>query len=212
MTQSAGSASSAFGTVACVSAATDLRNASRILVYGVTGSGKSTLAAKISSATGIPWHSVDDLTWEPGWTEVPIDEQRRRIEAICRREEWILDSGYSKWLDIPMARVELIVGLDYPRWQSFGRLCRRTVIRMVDRTSICNGNRESLRNTFSKDSLLIWHFTSFKGKRRRIRAWEADPVAPAVQRIRSSRDVHRLLDHLPPGSGQPTPQVGRIDI
>jgi adenylate kinase family enzyme len=38
----------------------------RILVYGVTGSGKTRLAESISAATGIPWYSIDDLTWEPG--------------------------------------------------------------------------------------------------------------------------------------------------
>jgi hypothetical protein len=64
---------------------------------------------------------------------------------------------------------------------------------MVDRTVICNGNRESLRNTLSKDSILAWHFRSFMSKRTRIRAWEADPAAPAVQRIRSAREVRRLL-------------------
>jgi len=188
MSKTNGSTPAALGTVVHVSAAIDLRAASRILVYGVTGSGKSTMAAKLSSATGIPWYSVDDLTWEPGWQVVPVDEQRRRVEAICQREDWIIDSAYSAWLDVPWARVELIIGLDYPRWQSFGRLCRRTLIRMVDRTVICNGNRESLRNTLSKDSILAWHFRSFTSKRARIRAWEADPSAPAVQRIRSARE------------------------
>jgi adenylate kinase family enzyme len=169
------------------------------MVYGVTGSGKSTMAARISSATGVNWYAVDDLTWEPGWTVVPLEEQRKRIENICRQDEWILDSGYAKWLDIPMNRVDLIIGLDYPRWQSFGRLCRRSLIRLIDRTVICNGNRESLRNMFSKDSLLLWHFKSFKRKRLRIRTWESDPGAPAVQRIRSARDVRRLLpDASPP--------------
>ena len=86
--------------------------ASRILVYGVTGSGKSTMAARISAVTGVPWHSVDDLTWEPGWVPVPADEQRRRIATICEGDSWVLDSGYGAWIDIPLARVELIVALD----------------------------------------------------------------------------------------------------
>ncbi|HEU0129091.1 MAG TPA: adenylate kinase, partial [Pseudonocardiaceae bacterium] len=49
-------------------------DARRILVYGVTGSGKSTLAERLAQATGIDWHSVDDLTWQPGWVAVPVDE------------------------------------------------------------------------------------------------------------------------------------------
>jgi len=92
-----------------------LGDARRIFVYGVTGSGKTTLAEQLSVVTGVPWHSVDDLTWEPGWVEVPGDEQRRRIQAVCDGHEWILDTAYGQWLDVPLARVELIVGLDYPR-------------------------------------------------------------------------------------------------
>jgi adenylate kinase family enzyme len=117
-------------------------------VYGVTGSGKSTLAAQISAATGIPWHSVDDLTWEPDWVAVDDQEQRRRIAAICARPAWILDTAYGKWLDVPLARVEVIVALDYPRWLSLSRLITRTARRLVDRRTICNGNRETLRQTF----------------------------------------------------------------
>ena len=73
----------------------DFRSATRIAVYGVTGSGKTRAAADIGAVTGLPWHAVDDLTWEPGWVEVPTDEQRRRIERICRGDAWILDSIYS---------------------------------------------------------------------------------------------------------------------
>ena len=65
--------------------ANDPIGASRILVYGVTGSGKSTLAVKISTATGLPYHPVDDLTWQPDWIQVPLDEQRRRMTRICER-------------------------------------------------------------------------------------------------------------------------------
>ncbi|MGH3467846.1 MAG: adenylate kinase, partial [Thermocrispum sp.] len=90
--------------------------ARRVMVYGVTGSGKTTLAARLSEVTGLPWHSVDDLMWQPGWVETPLDEQVRQVSAICAGEEWILDTAYGKWREIPLARAELIVALDYPRW------------------------------------------------------------------------------------------------
>jgi len=170
-----------------------VHGARRVLIYGVTGSGKTTLAARLSGITGLRWHSVDDLTWQPGWVEVPTEQQRSIIHDICQGSEWILDSAYSKWLDEPLGRAELIVALDYRRWVSLQRLVRRTIARLVDGRLICNGNRESLRNTLSKDSILAWHFRSFTSKRARIRAWEADPAAPAVQRIRSAREVRRLL-------------------
>ncbi|MFI5893582.1 hypothetical protein ACIA5D_26100 [Actinoplanes sp. NPDC051513] len=41
----------------------------RILVYGVTGSGKSTLARRLGDRLGLPYHAIDDLTWDPGWVQ-----------------------------------------------------------------------------------------------------------------------------------------------
>lgn len=165
----------------------------RILLYGVTGSGKTVLAERISTVTGIPWHAVDELTWEPGWVEVPENEQRTRIAAICAGERWVLDTAYGRWLDIPLARVELIVALDFPRWLSLSRLVRRSVARAIDGKPMCNGNRESLRNLFSRRSIIRWHFKSFSRKRARIRGWENDPDAPAVIRLTSPRQVERWL-------------------
>jgi adenylate kinase family enzyme len=167
--------------------------ANRILVYGVTGSGKTTMARHIAERTGLPWHSVDDLTWEPGWTPVPEDEQRRRIAAICAGERWILDTAYGVWREIPLARAELIVALDYPRRVSLGRLLWRTLRRSVDRKPICNGNIETIRLAFSRDSIIAWHFRSFASKRARIRAWAADPPGAAVVRLTSPGAARRWL-------------------
>jgi adenylate kinase family enzyme len=175
----------------------------RILIYGVTGSGKTTLAARLAAITGLPWHSVDELTWEPGWVEVPVEEQRRRIAAICAGEQWILDSAYGTWREIPLARAELIVGLDYPRWFSLQRLLRRTVARALDGRLICNGNRESLRQALSRDSIIWWHVTSFARKRRRIRRWSRDPAGPPVVRLTSARDTEAWLSGLSPDSPGP---------
>jgi adenylate kinase family enzyme len=143
------------------------------------------MARQLAERTGLPWHSVDDLTWEPGWVGVPADEQRRRIAAICAGERWILDTAYSSWIDVVLDRVQLIVALDYPRWRSLWRLARRTLRRNLDHRPICNGNTESFRQTFSRDSIIVWHFRSFARKRARIRAWVADRSGPEVVRLTS---------------------------
>lgn len=169
--------------------------ARRIVVYGVTGSGKSMLAARIATATGLPYHCVDDLTWLPGWVEVPAAEQRRRMAAIAAEPDWVLDAIYSAWADTVLPHVELIVALDYPRWLSLSRLLRRTLRRMVDRRPICNSNVESARNAFSRNSMIVWHFRSFPHKRARIRRWlgEGRPVL----RFTRPRDVERWVTGLP---------------
>lgn len=168
----------------------------RILVYGVTGSGKTTAAARIGQATGLPWHAVDDLTWQPGWVSVSKDVQRRRIATICEQDEWILDSAYGEWLDVPFARVQLIVGLDYPRWLSLSRLVRRTVARAIDKKPICNGNYQTWRRMIGRDSIVGWHFQSFARKRARMRAWEVDPNAPDILRFTTPRELDAWIARL----------------
>lgn len=156
----------------------DGTGARRILIYGVTGSGKTSLARRIGELTGIPWHSMDDeVGWLPGWTERPAADQRRIAEATCAGPEWVLDTAYGTWLDVPLARVELIVALDYPRWFSLQRLLRRTLTRATTGEQMCNGNTETWRQVFSRDSIIVWHFRSWARKRARIRQWVSDPTS-----------------------------------
>ncbi len=185
--------------------------ADRVLIYGVTGSGKTTLAQQVAERTGLPFHGVDDLTWEPGWIGVPPAEQRRRIATICAGERWILDSGYSRWIDLVLARTDLIVALDYPRWRSLVRLLRRTLARAISQRPVCNGNTETFRQMLSPDSILVWHFRSFARKRARMRAWAADPQGPAVIRLRSPAATRSWLASLQ-STGTGSPSADRASI
>ncbi len=165
----------------------------RILVYGVTGSGKSTLARQIAQRCGLPGYVVDDLTWQPGWVQLPPDVQRARFAAICAEDEWVLDSAYSSWRDVVLDRADLIVGLDYPRWLSLTRLIRRSVLRILDRRLVCNGNVETVRGLFSADSIVRWHFRSFAGKRARLREWAAGGIDVPVVLLSSPRQTRAWL-------------------
>lgn len=169
----------------------------RVLVYGVTGSGKSTAATAIGARTGHPVTLVDELTWLPGWVPVAEEEQRRIIGDITAGERWLLDSSYGAWLDLVLPRAELVVGLDYPRWLSFGRLLRRTVSAAITREPRCNGNIETWRAIFRRDSIIVWHFRSFARKRDRMRAWAASPDGPEVLLFRRPRELEAWIASLP---------------
>jgi adenylate kinase family enzyme len=175
-----------------------LGGARRILLYGVTGSGKTRAAARISAATGLPWTAADDLAWEPGWVQVDEEEQRRRFAEVSAGDSWVLDSAYGAWSDLVLGQADLVVALDYPRWLSLQRLLRRTVVRLLTRRQVCNGNTESLRSVVGSDSILRWHFRSFRSKHERIVAWEADPRMPRVARFTRPRDLDRWIESLRP--------------
>lgn len=170
----------------------------RILVYGVTGSGKSTLAARTAGRLGLPFYAMDDLTWEHGWVPVSEQEQRRRVAEVVANEAWVIDASYVSWNDLVLERVELIVGLDLPRSVSLSRLLRRTLSHVVRRTPTCNGNIETWRNSFfARDSILVWHFKSFRRKRLRMRYWHSSPVFPETVLLRSPAEVEQWYAGLP---------------
>lgn len=171
-----------------------LGDARRVVVYGVTGSGKSTLAARLSALSGLPYVSVDDECWLPGWVQRDPADMRARFEEICGGGAWILDSAWGVWRDVALARADLVVGLDLPRGLTLARLLRRTVARVLDRREVCGGNTETLRSALGRDSIVAWHFRTFGSKRETLDAWQADPSMPAVLRLRSADEVEAWVD------------------
>lgn len=91
----------------------------------------------------------------------------QRISEATR----ILDTAYGQWVGVPLGTADLIIALDYPRWLS-------------------------LRQTFSRESIIAWHFRSFASKRARIQRWEQDEEAPRVLRFRRSHHLERWIESL----------------
>jgi adenylate kinase family enzyme len=151
------------------------------------------MAQLLGELTGLPVTSVDDICWSPGWVQMPAHEQITYFDALTRTDAWILDSAYGPWRDLAYERAELIVALDHPRLVSLLRLLRRTRARIVDRQAICNGNQESWRTVFARDSLVVWHFTSFRRKRDEMRRWEAVASGPPVIRLRGPADARAFI-------------------
>ncbi|WP_392507898.1 adenylate kinase [Naumannella halotolerans] len=175
----------------------DLRSARRILLHGVTGSGKSAAAHRLGELLELPVHLVDDeIGWLPGWVNRDPAEQRSLAAELAAAPSWVFDSSYQTFRDQVLPRAQVVVGLDYSRRLSFGRLLRRTARRWLTREPVCNGNVENLGQILSRDSILIWHFKSFGRKRAQLRAWEAAPDGVPVLRLRHPVDLERVLARL----------------
>lgn len=73
-------------------------------------------------------------------------------------------------------RATHVVWLNFGRWTVFSRVLRRTLARGLLRTRLSHGNRESLRMAFcSRDSILLWSWTTFAGNRRKYTGLREDP-------------------------------------
>lgn len=174
----------------------DLRRARRILCFGVTGSGKSTMAVALGDRLGLPVTLVDDLCWSPGWVQRSRDEIDASVLPILAGDAFVLDTVYGFHNEHALASVDVIVGLDYARVVSLARLVRRTARRIRTREPVCNGNVETLRLALARDSIIGWHFRSWRSKRERMRRWHADAAAPSVLLLGRPADADRLLAEL----------------
>lgn len=129
----------------------------RVSVAGIPGAGKTTFARALTARLGLPHVELDALHHGPGWQEATPDELRARVEAAfaAAPEGWIADGNYeSKVGDLIVSRADTFVWLDMPLPLALGRVARRTASRLVRRTELWSGNRETLRNSvFCRDNL-----------------------------------------------------------
>lgn len=171
----------------------DLRGARRVLCFGATGSGKSTAAAMLGTYLDLPVTLVDDLCWLPGWQQRPAEERHELITGRLDECAWVLDSVYHAEHPRALERVDVIVALDYPRHLSLWRLLRRTARRIRTQELVCNGNLETWRRAWGKDSIIWWHFRSWARKRAQMRSWYADPDVPPVILLGHPREFFQLF-------------------
>jgi adenylate kinase family enzyme len=115
-----------------------------ILIVGPPGAGKSRFARKLSARFAYEYINMDELRYGPGWTARP--EFRQDVERLTLQKAWVADSAsYPSVAGILWSRAQLVIFLDLSRGVSIRRLIMRTALRLLRRTSLWNGNRESLR-------------------------------------------------------------------
>ena len=171
----------------------------RIVVLGVTGSGKTTFGRKLGDLLGIPSTDLDDLHWLPGWKKQEPQVFYDLADRATSLPEWVIIGNYSKVRQAVWPKADTFIWLDYPFLLVFWRLLRRSVMRAIDRNPVCNGNIESWKQFFSKDSILLWLLTSFRRRRREYaEIFGTAGQYPSVTyiRLRSPKAAQRFLDNI----------------
>ena len=168
----------------------------RISVIGTSGSGKTMLANKLAGILRIPHVELDALYWEADWGPAPRDVFRSRVREAVGADRWVVDGNYSQNArDLVWERADTIVWLDFSFTVTLGRVLRRTICRLVTGEECCNGNRERLRAAFSRDSIIIWTFQSYKRHRMEYPLLLAAQEQQGAQTVRlhSPREANRWL-------------------
>lgn len=166
----------------------------RVLVAGTSGAGKTTLARALSVALSVPYHELDALYHGPGW--VPRPEFVDDVVALAGTERWVTEWQYSAVRALLLARADLLVWLDLPRWRVMAQLVPRTLVRRWRRTELWNGNIEPPLWTLltDRDHLLRWAWRTHPRTGHRVRELLDTADRPVVVRLRSRREIHDWLD------------------
>ncbi len=166
----------------------------RVSVTGNSGSGKSTFGRRLAGRLGVPWVELDALFHLPAWTELPTEDFRATVAEVVAGDSWVVDGNYRAVRDLVWARADTVVVLDYSRWRVMARITRRSLGRVLRRTELWNGNRESWRNLLSRDpqrSIIRWAWTNHAKHRERYLAAAADPALSSLRfvRLRTPREA-----------------------
>lgn len=136
-------------------------------MIGTTGSGKTTIARHLAGNLSVPHVELDALFWNPGWQAAPLDQFRERVDRALKDDAWVADGNYSKVRDLVWGRADTVVWLDYSFPVIMSQLLSRTTRRLVDGAELWNGNRETLVNALSPDSILLWALKTYRRNRQR---------------------------------------------
>ena len=132
----------------------------------------------------MPFVELDAVYWQPGWTPLPGEQFRRRVDELTAGSGWVVDGNRSAVRDLDWRRADTVVWLDPPRWTVLQRVVGRTVWRTVTRQELWNSNREPLTGLVRLDpekSIIRWAWT-----RHDVYPARATPSCPWTRRTPTS--------------------------
>ncbi|HUJ56804.1 MAG TPA: AAA family ATPase [Gaiellaceae bacterium] len=173
----------------------------RVSVIGGSCTGKTTLARELARKLGVPHIELDALHHDPGWQEAPADVFQSRVRAALEAAShgWVADGNYhGKLGTFVLQHADTVVFLDLPRRTALRRVLWRTLRRSWTREELWNGNRESFRIAFSRDSIVWWVLTRHGTHRKKWPPRLAPLTHLDVVRLRSPREVREWLQSIQP--------------
>lgn len=159
----------------------------KIIIIGTTGAGKTTLARKLAAIYNLKIIELDDLYWNKNWTSASDIEFEQRIITQTPKENWVMTGNYTRFHHLTWDKADTLVWLDYPFIIHFWHLLKRTLQRLLDKKEICNGNKETWHHVFSRKSIFIWLFKTYKRRRKENNhIFNTSSLYPHLTKIRLS--------------------------
>jgi adenylate kinase family enzyme len=171
----------------------------RVAVIGGSSTGKTTVSCELARRLGVPHIELDALHHDAGWQEAPAEVLRGRVDAALAAapDGWVVDGNYHGKLGTSvLERADTVVFLDLRRHVALRRVLLRTAGRIVSRKELWNGNRETLRNALSRDSIVWWVIRQHGSYEKKWLPRLAQLTDVSVVRLRSPREVRAWLQSI----------------
>jgi len=101
----------------------------RVTIIGNAGGGKSTLGHRLAELHALPYFSVDQIQWLPGWVAQTEEIVTKRLDDIAGEASWIID-GWGSWpcIERRLASSDTIIFIDLPLWMHFWLAAERQIL------------------------------------------------------------------------------------
>lgn len=185
----------------------------RVVIVGNSGSGKTTLADEVAERLGVPHVELDAHFHQTGWTPTPPEQFAATVRAAldaadAASDGWVVCGNYPVVRTSIWARADTIVWLDLPRSLVMWRVTSRSFVRVLRRTKLWNGNRESAANLLAlhdpERSVVRWAWDGVERYRRLYAPAIASTTWAGVRwyRLRSRGAVAQWLGAVRPTGDQ----------
>ncbi|CAQ84479.1 MULTISPECIES: P-loop NTPase family protein [Photorhabdus] len=129
----------------------------KIWVVGTPGSGKSSFAGEICFSNNFMHIELDGLVWGSGWRRRSPDEILHLYNILTsKNENWVCDGNYYELEESLINDSDLLIWIKTPLYKTFYRVLFRSLMRIVKKKSLWNGNVESFRTLFKYNGML-WY-------------------------------------------------------
>jgi adenylate kinase family enzyme len=170
----------------------------RIVVVGGQGGGKTRLSLALGRKLDLPVIHLDVLYWRPGWKPSDKADFRKRVADAIASDRWIVDGSFSGLaMDLTIARADLFVAIERPRWLRMWRVLMRSIFERDERRSdLPEGCPEVLDWMLVKEA---WNYDAVRTPRIETERLRYGPDVPVV-RLRSGREIEAFIESSSPAT------------
>lgn len=174
----------------------DLLTKNRIWIIGGPGSGKTYLSKQISLNRDITHIELDQLFWLPHWQRESDSNLQHKVAQISNQDSWIIDGVYIQVGEILSARANLVIWLDLPLIILLIRTIKRAVNNLLYKKVFCNGNRESFKRLFTRESIVFFVINSYQENKENYKkifdSLKAKNSDTCIVHVKNNEDYKKL--------------------